>query len=70
MFGSWISAHVLFLRRAGFIAGIAFVIGMSCAPASAQQDLDAVLTRTNQLFAAGNYDGALVEARTVHRNRR
>ena len=80
MLGSWINAanlppfrslfhhfsrHRLLLQRAGLAASIALVLGASCAPAAAQQNLDAVLTHTNQLFDAGNYDGALAEARKL-----
>lgn len=47
------------------VFGLMLILGFPPAPLLAQQELSAVLNQTNQLFGAGNYDAALIQAQKL-----
>jgi hypothetical protein len=47
------------------VFGLMLILGFPPAPLLAQQELNAVLNQTNQLFGAGNYDAALIQAQKL-----
>ena len=56
-------ACAVMLSRLGVLLGSISIMVIAMAPAAAQQgDLDATFKRYNELYAAGNYAAALVEA--------
>src|SRR5215471_6686276 len=59
------ACHVL-LRCLGVLLGTTLLMVIALAPAAAQKgDLEAIVKRYDQLFAAGNYPAALVEAQKL-----
>ncbi len=58
-----VAALPVILRWLGILSGAMLFVLIAMAPAAAQQgDLDAILKRFNDLYNAGNYPAALVEA--------
>jgi CHAT domain-containing protein/tetratricopeptide (TPR) repeat protein len=60
------AACAVMLSCLGILPGPLFFLVIDLAPAAAQQgDLNAILRRFNELYAAGNYPAALVEAQKL-----